>query len=93
MMADCGFGGISVDQCMDMRSVSKLLRGRAACIGNVSPATTLLMEREVDVESETLQVMRKGTDVVAPGCGFAPRTPLANMKAMADTVKRSGGRS
>jgi [methyl-Co(III) methanol-specific corrinoid protein]:coenzyme M methyltransferase len=88
MMAECSFGGVSVDQCMDMAWVSGSLRGMAACVGNVSPTTTLLSKRTSDVEHETLDVMRKGTDVVAPGCGFAPRTPLANMRAMADTVKR-----
>ncbi|MCE5296038.1 MAG: MtaA/CmuA family methyltransferase [Euryarchaeota archaeon] len=92
MMADCGFGGVSVDQCMDMRYVSMLLKGRAACIGNVSPTTTLLSKRTSDVEYETMDAMRKGTDVVAPGCGFAPRTPLANMRAMANTVKMSAKR-
>jgi [methyl-Co(III) methanol-specific corrinoid protein]:coenzyme M methyltransferase len=33
------------------------------------------------------KVLSAGTDVLAPGCGFAPRTPLANMQAMVRSVR------
>jgi [methyl-Co(III) methanol-specific corrinoid protein]:coenzyme M methyltransferase len=75
--------GISVDQSMDMRSVKRVLGRDCAAVGNVSPTTTLLFLSPEFVTLECLECIEEGTDVLAPGCGFAPETPLANMRAMA----------
>jgi MtaA/CmuA family methyltransferase len=83
-MIDVGADGISVDQAMDIGWVKRQVRGRAACIGNVSPTSTLLFGSPQDVRAETRRVMEAGTDVVAPGCGLAPLTPLANVRAMVE---------
>jgi MtaA/CmuA family methyltransferase len=82
--------GISVDQQMDIGWVKQQVKGKAACIGNVSPTSTLLFKKPADVEAETKRVIEAGTDVVAPGCGFAPETPLANMRAMVEATHRYG---
>jgi [methyl-Co(III) methanol-specific corrinoid protein]:coenzyme M methyltransferase len=75
--------GISVDQSMDMRSVKRTLGSGCAAVGNVSPTTTLLFLSPEFVTRECIECIEEGTDVLAPGCGFAPETPLANMIAMA----------
>ncbi|OPY33155.1 MAG: Methylcobamide:CoM methyltransferase MtbA [Methanomassiliicoccales archaeon PtaU1.Bin124] len=80
--------GISVDQCMDIGWVKEQARGKAAVIGNVNPTSTLLFGRTEDVSNEAQECLRDGCDVLAPGCGFAPRTPLANMRAMVSVATR-----
>ncbi|QLH75057.1 MAG: MtaA/CmuA family methyltransferase [Methanomassiliicoccales archaeon] len=89
LMSSCGFNGISVDQCMSISSVKRILRGRAACIGNIGPVSPLLMNGPPEVAARTIEAIENGTDVVAPGCGFAPRTPLSNMLAMVHATIRS----
>jgi MtaA/CmuA family methyltransferase len=91
-MMQTGANGISVDQQMDIGWVKQQLKGKVACIGNVSPTSTLLFKKPADVEAETKRVIEAGTDIVAPGCGFAPETPLANMKALVEAAHRYGTR-
>ncbi|MDW5564261.1 MAG: MtaA/CmuA family methyltransferase [Methanomassiliicoccus sp.] len=83
LMKSTGADGISVDQGMDMRSVKRLLGGKVAAVGNVSPTDTLLFRSPEYVVEACKECIEAGTDILAPGCGFAPETPLANMKAMA----------
>jgi len=79
--------GLSVDQCMDMKWVKEQTSGRCAAVGNVSPTTTLLFHTPEQVGQECRGIVEAGTDILAPGCGIAPRTPLANLVAMARSVK------
>jgi MtaA/CmuA family methyltransferase len=83
LMRKSGVDGIGVDQSMDMRAVKRALGPKCAAVGNVSPTTTLLFRSPEYVIEECLDCIGAGTDILAPGCGFAPETPLANMKAMA----------
>lgn len=87
MMMSTGADGISVDQCMDMKWVKEQTAGRCAAVGNVSPTSTLLFQTPEDVTRSCREIISAGTDVLAPGCGIAPRTPLANMMAMASSVR------
>ncbi|MBI0582607.1 MAG: MtaA/CmuA family methyltransferase [Methanomassiliicoccus sp.] len=82
-MKSTGADGISVDQTMDMRSVKRALGAGCAAVGNVSPVGTLLFHSPEYVYEACRECVESGTDVLAPGCGFAPETPLANMQAMA----------
>jgi MtaA/CmuA family methyltransferase len=81
--------GISVDQCMDMRWVKERLDDRSALIGNVSPST-LLFQGPQEVSTEVRACLEAGADVLAPGCGLAPRTPLENIMTMVDATVRFG---
>jgi [methyl-Co(III) methanol-specific corrinoid protein]:coenzyme M methyltransferase len=83
LMRATGVDGIGVDQSMDMREVKKALGPGCAAVGNISPTTTLLFRSPEYVIEECRDCIEAGTDILAPGCGFAPETPLANMKAMA----------
>ncbi len=89
-MIQSGANGISVDQHMDIGWVKQQLKGKVATIGNVSPTSTLLFKKPADVEAETKRCIDAGTDVIAPGCGFAPETPLENMKALVDATHKYG---
>ncbi|MDD1769670.1 MAG: MtaA/CmuA family methyltransferase [Methanomassiliicoccales archaeon] len=89
-MIETKANGISVDQQMDIGWVKQQVKGKAACIGNVSPTSTLLYKKPSDVEAETKRVIEAGTNIVAPGCGFAPETPLANMRAMVEATLKYG---
>lgn len=86
-MVQTGAHGISVDQQMDIGWVKQQLKGKAATIGNVSPTSTLLFKKPDDVVSESIRCIDAGTDILAPGCGFAPETPLENMQALSRTAR------
>ncbi len=91
LMRMSGVDGISVDQSMDMREVKKVLGPGCAAVGNISPTTTLLFRSPEYVIEECRDCIDAGTDILAPGCGFAPETPLANMKAMASVRMEHAG--
>jgi [methyl-Co(III) methylamine-specific corrinoid protein]:coenzyme M methyltransferase len=78
-MVETGASGISVDQCMDLSWCKKITVGRTALVGNVSPITTLCSGKPEDVKTEAIKCIERGTDILAPGCGFSPLTPLNNM--------------
>jgi len=89
-MMQSGANGISVDQQMDIGWVKQQLKGKIATIGNVSPTSTMLFKKPSDVEAEVKRCIEAGTDIVAPGCGIAPETPLANMKALVEATHKYG---
>ncbi len=91
-MVRTGVDGISVDQQMDIAWVAEQLRGRCTSIGNVSPTSTLLKKGPAEVEAEVKRCIDGGVDIIAPGCGFASETPLANMQAMAEATAKHGKR-
>ena len=82
-----GATGLSVDQCMDLVVVKRALNGNMSLIGNVSPTGSLLFGMPDRVEEESLGCLRAGVDVLAPGCGLAPRTPTNNVRAMVKAAK------
>jgi [methyl-Co(III) methanol-specific corrinoid protein]:coenzyme M methyltransferase len=81
-----GATALSVDQCMDLVKVREALKDDMALIGNVSPTGSLLFGTPGDVDLESRGCLRAGVDVLAPGCGLAPRTPTGNIKAMVMTA-------
>ena len=87
-----GATGLSVDQCMDLLQVRKALGGDMALIGNVSPTGSLLFGTAAQVEEESRACLMAGVDVLAPGCGLAPRTPTDNIKRMVRTANLGQGR-
>jgi [methyl-Co(III) methanol-specific corrinoid protein]:coenzyme M methyltransferase len=82
-----GATALSVDQCMDLAKVREILNGEMALIGNVSPTESLLFGTPGEVESESRACLEQGVNVLAPGCGLAPRTPTRNVLAMVRTAK------
>lgn len=82
-MADCGFEGLSVEEKVGSPKKAKEIIGtRARFVGNISSPFTLLPGPVDKIKAEAKQALADGVDVLAPGCGIAPMTPLENIKAM-----------
>ncbi|MGB9928152.1 MAG: methylcobamide:CoM methyltransferase MtaA [Methanosarcina sp.] len=82
-MADCGFEGLSVEEKVGSPKKAKEIIGdRARFVGNISSPFTLLPGPVEKIKAEAKQALEEGVDVLAPGCGIAPMTPLENIKAM-----------
>jgi [methyl-Co(III) methanol-specific corrinoid protein]:coenzyme M methyltransferase len=59
--------------------------GKRAClIGNLSPVATLLAKSPENVKQEAKMCIENGVDILAPGCGIAPHTPLTNLNALVE---------
>ncbi len=83
-LSECGFEAISIEEKASIKAAKEAICGRARVIGNVSPSTTLLFGTPDAVKAEAKQCLSAGVDILAPGCGIAPRTPLANIKALVE---------
>ncbi|KKH43165.1 methylcobamide:CoM methyltransferase MtaA [Methanosarcina mazei] len=82
-MADCGFEGLSVEEKIGSAKKGKEVIGtRARLVGNVSSPFTLLPGPVDKIKAEAKKALEGGIDVLAPGCGIAPMTPLENVKAL-----------
>ncbi|WGI17696.1 methylcobamide:CoM methyltransferase MtaA [Methanonatronarchaeum sp. AMET-Sl] len=81
-LADCGFQGISVEELTDIQEAKKIIDGRASLIGNISTSQTMLDGTPQQVKKEAKKCLQDGVDILAPGCGIAPRTPTKNIKAL-----------
>ncbi|MDD4249445.1 MAG: MtaA/CmuA family methyltransferase, partial [Methanosarcina sp.] len=82
-MADCGFEGLSVEEKIgSVKKAKEIIGTRARLVGNISSPFTLLPGPVDKIKTESRQALVDGIDVLAPGCGIAPMTPLENIKAM-----------
>ncbi|MGB9928826.1 MAG: methylcobamide:CoM methyltransferase MtaA [Methanosarcina sp.] len=84
-MADCGFEGLSVEEKIgSIKKAKEILGTRARLVGNISSPFTLLPGPVEKIKGEAKKAITEGVDVLAPGCGIAPMTPLAHIKAMVE---------
>jgi [methyl-Co(III) methanol-specific corrinoid protein]:coenzyme M methyltransferase len=84
-MADCGFEGLSVEEKIgSIKKAKEILGDRARLVGNISSPFTLLPGPVDKIKTEAKHVLADGVDVLAPGCGIAPMTPLSHIKAMVE---------
>ena len=81
-VADAGFEGISIEEKVDVSFAKRIVGSRVRLIGNVSPSDTLLTKGPEEVIIEARACLEDGIDILAPGCGLAPHTPLENIKAL-----------
>ncbi|MDK2892902.1 MAG: [methyl-Co(III) methanol/glycine betaine-specific corrinoid protein]:coenzyme methyltransferase [Methanohalophilus sp.] len=84
LIPESGFEGISIEEKTDVGYAREIIGDRACLIGNVSPVRVLLMGSTKDVKEDAKYCIDKGVDILAPGCGLAPHTPLTNMRAFVD---------
>lgn len=80
-IAKSGFAGVSLEEKADMGYASRIIGDEICLIGNVSAADTLLLQSPATVKKVAKQCIEDGARILAPGCGIAPYTPLANIKA------------
>jgi [methyl-Co(III) methanol-specific corrinoid protein]:coenzyme M methyltransferase len=84
-MADCGFEGLSVEEKVgSIKKAKEVLGNRARLVGNISSPFVLLPGPIEKIKEESKKAIAEGVDVLAPGCGIAPMTPLSNIKAMVE---------
>ena len=86
-MLDCGFNGISVEEAVNMEEAQELradIDADTVMVGNISTSQTLFSKTPADVKAEVTQALERGTNVLAPSCGIAPKSPLANLKAFVE---------
>ena len=83
-MATSGFDGISIEEKVNARYAKQVIGKRACLIGNLSPVTTLLAKSPENVKQEAKMCIENGVDILAPGCGIAPHTPLTNLNALVE---------
>lgn len=88
-MVQTGASALSIDKPVDIEAALKVTAGRAALVGNVSPQTLLQGPIE-EIWKETDEAIAKGVQIVAPGCGILPLTPLQNLKAYIRRVQEAG---
>lgn len=83
-LSKVGFEGISIEEKVSVRAAREIVGNRVALIGNVSPSDTLLTKGPVLIKKEAKACLADGIDILAPGCGLAPMTPLKNVKALVE---------
>jgi [methyl-Co(III) methanol-specific corrinoid protein]:coenzyme M methyltransferase len=93
LIAETGFEGFSFEgPTVPVETAREAIGNKMILIGNV-PTKTLLMEPPENVLRDADAAIRGGIDLLAPACGVALQTPLANMKAMAQAVHQKMIRS
>lgn len=83
-LSECGFEAISIEEKVSVKAAKEAIGDRARLIGNVSPSGTMLFGTPDVVKAEAKECLSAGVDILAPGCGIAPRTPLANIRALVE---------
>ncbi|RJS73071.1 MAG: hypothetical protein CW694_01435 [Candidatus Syntrophoarchaeum sp. WYZ-LMO15] len=81
---------ISLSQEMDMAEARAIAGEDTVLAGNVDPTYTLIKKSPEEVIEECKYCIDAGSDILCPGCGFGPKTPLENMKAMVEAGKKYG---
>jgi [methyl-Co(III) methanol/glycine betaine-specific corrinoid protein]:coenzyme M methyltransferase len=85
MMADCKFDGLSIEEKVEnLKGAKKIVDGRARIVGNISSPFTILAGTPEKVKEDVKKALEDGVDVLAPGCGIAPNSPVENVKALVE---------
>jgi len=85
-MRDTGVNGISIDHVVDISEAKDKIR-KTALIGNINPVDPLLFGQIDEILKQSSICVEKGIDILAPGCGLSPATPIVNIKAMTSFAK------
>ena len=89
LMVKTGVDGVSLDHLVDIKDAKKIIGNRASIIGNINPTGTLFLGDPEKIRKEARECIRKGVNILAPGCGIPPRTKLENIRAMVEAAKES----
>ena len=85
-MSSAGAMGLSLDSAVHIEKARENSGGKTALVGNLS-VRVMQEGSPAQVAEMTRAAMDEGWDVVAPGCGIIPSTPLANIISYVVTVK------
>lgn len=86
-MVETGFDALSIEEKVDVREAKEIVKGKTRLVGNVSAATTIFRGKPAEVKEEAKKALEAGIDLLTPGCGIAPRSPLANIKALVEATR------
>ncbi|RJS73269.1 MAG: MtaA/CmuA family methyltransferase [Candidatus Syntrophoarchaeum sp. WYZ-LMO15] len=89
-LVNLGVHAISVSELVDMKEAREIAGDKVALCGNVDPTYTLIKEPPEKVKEAARYCIDAGTDVLCPGCGYGPKTPLENMKALVEAGREYG---
>lgn len=84
-MVTAGVNAISIDKPVNISTALQVTKGKTALVGNISPQTLCFGSRE-EIMAETEESLKLGMNVIAPGCGILPQTPLKNLKIYIEQV-------
>ena len=85
-LVEAGAHALSLDAKTDLSRAAQAARGKCAVIGGVPPMALLDGNPDV-VRAKSRESLSAGVHILAPGCGIPPRTPSANLQAMAQTAR------
>ena len=76
---------VSIDSLVGIGTLRELAPGKVT-MGNVS---TFLLEKgePQQLASNARRCLKEGVSILAPACGISPRTPIANIRAVADAAR------
>lgn len=84
-ISECGFQGISIEEKVtDLQAAKKLVRRKTSLIGNLSSSGVMLTGTCEEIKAEARKCLERGIDILAPGCGIAPKTPIKNLRALVE---------
>ena len=58
--------------------------GKTSLIGNLSSSGVMLTGTCEEIKAEARKCLERGIDILAPGCGIAPKTPIKNLRALVE---------
>ncbi|MGB9929298.1 MAG: methylcobamide:CoM methyltransferase MtaA [Methanosarcina sp.] len=83
ILSECGFKGISIEEKVsDLQAAKKIVGKKTSLIGNLSSSGIMLRGKIWEIKAEATKCLENGIDILAPGCGIAPKTPLRNLRAL-----------
>lgn len=82
-----GFDCFHVESKVDIESACQLVKGRMSLVGNINNPTTLLFGTPEDVRADCIKAVDAGIDMLAAECAIPLTTPLANLRAIAETAE------
>jgi MtaA/CmuA family methyltransferase len=87
-LPDSGFHGFSFDYPgVEVELVRARVGRSMALIGSVPTVSHLLEGSRQDVVDISLEMIRRGTNILSPSCGLPQHTPLENVRALAEAVE------
>jgi [methyl-Co(III) methanol-specific corrinoid protein]:coenzyme M methyltransferase len=85
LLSEISAEALSVDSLVSIRKLKELAPAKVA-MGNVS--TYLLAKGKPEVVRQNgRRCLRVGSDILAPGCGLSPTTPLANIRSLSRAAR------
>lgn len=84
-MAETGPSILSVDHCVDLKEIRKLVGGGIVLGGNLDPGGTIFQKSPEEIEEEARTCCLEGGPenfVLMPGCTIVPGTPQENLRAL-----------